>query len=88
MVQIQPLGPISTNKGQKDMTLEQAIQQCYQEAERSGTVARNNDSSTVNQPLQWLQLARWLEELKGLREKSQSLQKEVDYLRRDLGQFL
>lgn len=61
----------------KKLTLEEAIEHCYEKAQ-CGTACGNDH----------LQLARWLEELKGLREENKKLRELNTALQRDLGTFL
>ncbi len=59
------------------LTLEEAIEHCYEKAQ-CGTACGNDH----------LQLARWLEELKGLREENKKLREVNRLLQKDLGMFL
>ena len=61
----------------KEMTLEEAIDHCYEQSQ-CGTACGNDH----------LQLARWLSELKELREENKKLREVNTALQRDLGMFL
>ena len=61
------------------MTLQEAIDHCYDKA---------NELKACECAKEHLQLARWLEELIGLRKENKRLNEEVDALKQDLGLFL
>lgn len=63
------------------MTLREAIDHCYEKANE----LKKQCCECANEHLQ---LARWLEELDGLRRQTKEMQREIDSLRRDLGQFM